>query len=159
MSLVRALVGDVAEKAVQVAHERAVGAAMEYLHAHAGYTRVHNPVSGTKDLQWLPGLVGIAYRHETSRCGDPHLHAHVIVPKRQARMDGALVSLDSKSLYHEAKAAGIIYQATLRHELYAQLGLEWTRTDEHTGTVEIAVIRKTSTPPGAPSATSSGCPM
>jgi conjugative relaxase-like TrwC/TraI family protein len=140
VSLVRALVGDVADKAVQVAHEKAVGAAMDYLHAHAGYTRVHNPVTSTKDLHRLPGLVGIAYQHETSRCGDPHLHTHVIVPNRQARTDGALVSLDSKSLYHEAKAAGIIYQATLRHELHAQLGLEWTHTDEHTGMAEIAGI-------------------
>ena len=82
-------------------------AAMTYLHQHAGYTRVHNPLTGMKDLQRLPGLVAIAYQHETSRCGDPHLHTHVIVPNRQPRADGVLVSLDSKSLYHEAKAAGI----------------------------------------------------
>lgn len=30
----------------------------------------------------------IAYQHETSRCGDPHLHTRVIVPNRQARADG-----------------------------------------------------------------------
>jgi conjugative relaxase-like TrwC/TraI family protein len=83
-------------------------------------TRVHNPLTGTKDLQRLPGLVAIAYQHETSRCGDPHLHTHVIVPNRQARADGVLVSIDSKSLYHEAKAAGVIYQAVLRHELHAE---------------------------------------
>ena len=65
---------------------------MEYLHHHAGYTRVHNPLTGNKDLQRLPGLVAIAYQHETSRCGDPHLHTHVIVPNRQARADGQLVS-------------------------------------------------------------------
>ncbi len=61
---------------------------MTYLHQHAGYTRVHNPLTGDKDLQRLPGLVAIAYQHETSRCGDPHLHTHVIVPNRQARADG-----------------------------------------------------------------------
>ena len=96
---------------------------MAYLHQHAGYTRVHNPLTGNKDLQRLPGLVGIAYQHETSRCGDPHLHTHVIVPNRQARADGTLVSIDSKSLHHEAKAAGIIYQAVLRHELHAASAL------------------------------------
>ena len=96
---------------------------MAYLHQHAGYTRVHNPLTGKKDLQRLPGLVAIAYQHETSRCGDPHLHTHVIVPNRQARADGELVSIDSKSLYHEAKAAGIIYQAVLRHELHAERGV------------------------------------
>jgi len=140
--LVRALTTEVNDKAVVEAHRRAVTAAMTYLHQHAGYTRVHNPATGTKDLQRLPGLVGIAYQHETSRCGDPHLHTHVIVPNRQARADGALVSLDSKSLYHEAKAAGVVYQAVLRHELHAERGVEWNPVDPHTGMAEIAGITK-----------------
>ena len=140
VSLLRALTTGVNDKAVSEAHRRAVTAAMAYLHQHAGYTRVHNPVTGTKDLQRLPGLVAIAYQHETSRCGDPHLHTHVIVPNRQARADGALVSLDSKSLYHEAKAAGVVYQAVLRHELHAERGVEWHPVDPHTGMAEIAGI-------------------
>ncbi|MGO8941532.1 MAG: MobF family relaxase [Mycobacterium sp.] len=142
VSLLRALTDDIGEKAMQAAHVRAVEAAMTYLHQHAGYTRVHNPLTGTKDLQRLPGLVGIAYQHETSRCGDPHLHTHVIVPNRQARADGQLVSLDSKSLYHEAKAAGIIYQATLRHELHAELRVEWNAVDPFTGMAEVASVTK-----------------
>jgi len=93
-----------------------------------------------KDLQQLPALVAIAYQHETSRCGDPHLHTHVIVPNRQPRADGQLVSLDSKSLYHEAKAAGMIYQATLRHVLHAERGFEWQPVDPHTGMAEIAGV-------------------
>ena len=103
---------------------------------------MHNPLTGAKDLQRLPGLVAIAYQHETSRCGDPHLHTHVIVPNRQARADGTPVSLDSKSLYHEAKAAGIIYQATLRHELTAERGVEWQTVDPFTGMAEIAGVDK-----------------
>ena len=142
VSLLRVLTDDTGEKAMQAAHQRAITAAMTYLHQHAGYTRVHNPLTGAKDLQRLPGLVGIAYQHETSRCGDPHLHTHVIVPNRQARADGALVSIDSKSLYHEAKAAGIVYQATLRHELHAELNLEWGAVDPLTGMAEIAGVTK-----------------
>jgi conjugative relaxase-like TrwC/TraI family protein len=140
VSLLRALTDDVGEKVMQAAHLRAVDAAMTYLHQHAGYTRIHNPLNGAKDLQRLPGLVAIAYQHETSRCGDPHLHTHVIVPNRQARTDGTLVSLDSKSLYHEAKAAGIIYQATLRHALTAERGVEWQPVDPFTGMAEIAGV-------------------
>jgi conjugative relaxase-like TrwC/TraI family protein len=140
VSLLRALTNDVAEKVVAQAHMAAVRAALTYLHQHAGYTRVHNPRTGNKDLQRLPGLVGIAYQHETSRCGDPHLHTHVIVPNRQARGDGQLVSLDSKSLHHEAKAAGIIYQAVLRHELHTERGFEWADIDEHSGMAEIAGV-------------------
>ncbi|MDA2893380.1 relaxase domain-containing protein [Mycolicibacterium sp. BiH015] len=140
VSLIRALTDDVAEKIVAAAHAKAVQAAMEYLHQHAGYTRVHNTLTGAKDLQRLPGLVAVAYQHETSRCGDPHLHTHVIVPNRQPRRDGQLVSLDSKSLHHEAKAAGIVYQATLRRELYAERGFEWNPVDAHTGMAEIAGV-------------------
>lgn len=140
VSLLRSLTDDVAEKVMQNAHVKAVEAAITYLHEHAGYTRVHNPLTSNKDLQRLPGLVAIAYQHETSRCGDPHLHTHVIVPNRQVRADGRLVSIDSKSLYHEAKAAGIIYQATLRHELHAERGFEWQPVDEHSGMAEIAGV-------------------
>jgi conjugative relaxase-like TrwC/TraI family protein len=140
VSLLRALTDKVAEKVMQAAHTRAVTAAMTYLHQHAGYTRVHNPVTGNKDLQRLPGLVAIAYQHETSRCGDPHLHTHVVLPNRQPRGDGTLVSLDSKSLHHEAKAAGIVYQAVLRHELHAERGFEWHPVDPHSGMAEIAGV-------------------
>lgn len=101
-------------RAVIDAHTIALTEAMEYLAQHASYTRVHNSQTGKKDLVRLPGLVAIAYQHETSRAGDPHLHTHVIVPNRQPRADGKLVSIDGTSLYHEARAAGMIYQATLR---------------------------------------------
>ena len=140
VSLVRVFGNDVADKAVTAAHQTAIAEALEYLTAHAGYTRVHNPVTGEKDLQKLPGLVAAAYQHETSRAGDPHLHTHVLVPNRQARADGRLVSIDGTSLFHEARAAGIIYQATLRHELHRLIGVEWGPVDARTGMAEIAGI-------------------
>ncbi|OYN75656.1 MobF family relaxase [Mycolicibacterium sphagni] len=141
VSLIRAIrADDVADKAIADAHETAISEAMEYLATHAGYTRVHNPATGEKDLVRLPGLVAIAYQHETSRAGDPHLHTHVIVPNRQARGDGRLVSIDGTSLYHEAKAAGVIYQATLRRELHRSLGYEWLPVDSSTGMAEVAGI-------------------
>jgi conjugative relaxase-like TrwC/TraI family protein len=141
VSLLRALSGDdVATKAIADAHTTALSEAIEYLAAHAGYTRVHNPVTEEKDLVRLPGLVAVAYQHETSRCGDPHLHTHVIVPNRQARADGILVSVDGTSLYHEARAAGVIYQATLRRELHRSLGVEWAPIDPSTGMAELAGV-------------------
>ena len=143
VSLARVFGGDVGDKAVTAAHQTAVAEALEYLAAHAGYTRVHNPVTGEKDLQKLPGLVAAAYQHETSRAGDPHLHTHVLVPNRQARADGRLVSIDGTSLFHEARAAGIIYQATLRHELHRLIGVEWGPVDARTGMAEIAGIDAT----------------
>ena len=133
---------------------------MEYLAAHAGYTRVHNGATGTKDLVRLPGLVAIGYQHETSRAGDPHLHTHVIVPNRQARADGRLVSIDGTSVFHEANAAGVIYQATLRRELHRSLGYEWEPVDPATGMAEVAGIHPATSPPGrgAPPECASGPP-
>ena len=129
VSRVRALRGDeAADKAVLAAHTTAIAEALEYLACHASYTRVHNPHTGEKDLVGLPALVAIAYQHETSRAGDPHLHTHVLVPNRQARGDGKLVSLDGTSLYHEARAAGVIYQATLRQQLHRLLGWSGRRS-------------------------------
>jgi conjugative relaxase-like TrwC/TraI family protein len=137
---------DVVTKAIADAHTAALSEAMEYLAAHAGYTRVYNPRTGEKDPVRLPGLAAIAYQHETSRCGDPHLHTHVIVPNRQARADGVMVSIDGTSLYHEARAAGVIYQATLRRELHQSLGLEWSAVDPSTGMAElVGVDRETIT--------------
>ena len=140
VSLVRAFGDDVMQKAVAAAHQTAIAEALEYLAAHAGYTRVHNAITGEKDLQKLPGLVAAAYQHETSRAGDPHLHTHVLVPNRQARADGRLVSIDGTSLFHEARAAGVIYQATLRRELHRLVGAEWARVDPSTGMAEIAGV-------------------
>ncbi len=143
VSLVRAFGDDVVDKAVSAAHATAIAEALEYLAQHAGYTRVHNPITGEKDLQKLPGLVAASYQHETSRAGDPHLHTHVLVPNRQARADGRLVSVDGTSLFHEARAAGIVYQATLRHELHRLAGVEWGRVDPRTGMAEIAGVDPT----------------
>jgi conjugative relaxase-like TrwC/TraI family protein len=142
VSLARALRGDddVLSKAIADAQTTAIAEAMEYLSTHAGYTRIHNSRTGEKDLARLPGLAAIAYQHETSRCGDPHLHTHVVVPNRQARGDGAMVSVDGTSLYHEARAAGVIYQATLRRELHQSLGLEWSPVDSCTGMAELAGV-------------------
>jgi conjugative relaxase-like TrwC/TraI family protein len=147
-------------KAIADAHTVALSEAMQYLAAHAGYTRVHNPNTGEKDVVRLPGLAAIAYQHETSRCGDPHLHTHVIVPNRQARADGQLVSVDGTSLYHEARAAGVIYQATLRRELHQSMGLVWAPVDPSTGMAELAGVDRDTIPPGrgAPPSCGSGPP-
>jgi hypothetical protein len=68
----------------------------------------------------------------------------VIVPNRQARADGQLVSIDGTSLYHEARAAGVIYQGTLRRELNRSVGCEWEPVDPSTGMAEIAGIHRDS---------------
>ena len=94
VSLVRALrTDDVVAKAIADGHTTALSEAMKYLAAHAGYTRVHNPHTPRKDLVRLPGLVDIAYQHETSRCGDPHLH---VMQRGSSQHAGPFVSCDRR---------------------------------------------------------------
>ncbi len=50
------------------------------------------------------------------------------------------MSLDGTSLYHEAKAAGVIYQATLRRELHQSMGFEWAPVDPSNGMAELAGV-------------------
>lgn len=142
VSLMRAMHQDpTTEKIFNAAHNIAMQKQFDYIGKHAGWTRVYNKLTGKVELEHLPGLVGVAYQHETSREGDPHLHTHLIVPMRQARADGKLVTIDTKSLYHEAKAAGMIYQAVLRREL-ARYGFEWEHVGEHNGMAELAGVTK-----------------
>lgn len=121
----------------------AVEDALTYQHKHAGYTRVTNAMDPTKkDLQRLPALPYVTYLHHTARptadgtC-DPHLHVHALLPGKVARVDGRMVTVDSESMYHEAKAAGMIFQKALRDRLSASLGIEWDEVDSHTGMAEI----------------------
>ena len=74
---------DVTHKAVLDVHNEGVAAAMEYLNDLAGDTRsIHKNITGKKDLVRLPGLITVAYQHETSRAGDPHIHTHVAVAQQ-----------------------------------------------------------------------------
>lgn len=114
-----------------------------YLFSHAGYTRVTNAEDPSKkDLQRLPALPFVTYFHHTARpledgtC-DPHMHVHALLPGKVARADGRMVAIDSQSMYHEAKAAGMLFQKSMRDRLSAALGIEWEDVDPHTGVAEI----------------------
>lgn len=133
-------VGTIVTTAIREATEDAL---LGYMYKHAGYTRVSNAQDKTKkDLQRLPALPFIAYFHHTARplsdgtC-DPHMHVHCLLPGKVARADGRMVTIDSESMYHEAKAAGMIFQKSLRDRLSAALGVEWGDVDPHTGIAEI----------------------
>src|SRR5688500_20178566 len=71
------------------------------------------------------GLVAAAFRHRTSRAGDPQLHTHVLVANLTLGADGRWSALDGRRLYAHAKTAGYLYEARLRAELTRELGLEW----------------------------------
>lgn len=126
VSLLWAFANEDVKNTVDLAHKQAVDAALDYLSSHAAYTR-----RGADDdrkrmiIDRTLGLSGVRYEHKTSRAGDPHTHTHVLLANKQLCPDGKVRSLDSKSLFHESRAAGIIYKAVLRQVLTQKLGVSW----------------------------------
>src|SRR4029077_14961610 len=75
------------------------------------------------------------HRGAATRTCTPTSSCPTANPRRRAPRQPRL-----QKLTHEAMAAGIIYQATLRHELHAERGFEWHSIDPHTGMAEIAGV-------------------
>src|SRR3954467_4020617 len=108
--------------AIRDAHDRAVTEALGYVERAAGVTR-----RGPGGVQVIPGrgLVAAAFRHRTSRAGDPQLHTHVLVANLVLGADGSWSTLDGRRIYARAKTAGYRYEARLRSLLTRELGLAW----------------------------------
>ena len=123
VSILHALGGADVAGEVRDAHEAAVEAALDYVSRTAAYGRRGH--AGAVEVQ-APGLVAAAFRHRTSRAGDPQLHTHVLVSNMALGADGRWGALVSPRVYAHAKTAGYLYQAHLRHELTRRLGVEWT---------------------------------
>lgn len=115
--------GPAIEAAVRRAHDRAVEEALCYMDRHAAAVRRGR--NGVRVLS-AEGFVGAAFRHRTSRAGDPQLHTHVVVANMALGPDGRWTALDGRRIYAHAGVAGCLYQAVLRGELTRELGLAWT---------------------------------
>ncbi len=126
LSALWALGGGEVGMAARKAHEAAVAAGLAYLEQHAAFSRQGK--AGIRQVD-TEGLVAAAFVHRTSRAGDPQLHTHVLVSGRVRCEDGMWRALDSRALHRELKAAGMIYQAALRAETTAHLGVVWGPVD------------------------------
>lgn len=137
VSLLHALGPKEASNEVMNAHDSAVTAALDYLERHTAVGR-----RGTDGVEPIgsSGFVAAAFRHRTSRAGDPLLHTHVLVANLVHCWDEKWSALDGRLLYSHAKTAGYLYQAQLRRELTRRLGVEWTYV--HNGTAEIHGISR-----------------
>lgn len=107
---------------VSEAHDQAVDAALDWVERHAVWSR--RGKGGVRQLR-TEGLIAAAFKHRTSRNGDPHLHTHVLVPNMVLGEDGKWATPDARWFYLSAKTAGYLYEAQLRHNLTAALGVEW----------------------------------
>ena len=115
--------------AISVAHDRAVAAVSITSPPRPAYARRG---AGGHQLVEANGFIGAAFRHRTSRAGDPQLHTHVVVPNLVQGADGRWSAPDGRHLYAWKKTAGTLYQSALRAEL-APLGLAWQRPAQRPG--------------------------
>lgn len=134
VSLVFGLADQPIALAARDAHDAAVRDALGYLERNACWTR--RGTNGTEHLRGS-GFLAAAFRHRTSRAGDPTLHSHVVVANA-TQAAGRWSTLDGRQLYRHAKTAGYLYQATLRAELTRNLGVEWEAV--HNGVADISGI-------------------
>jgi conjugative relaxase-like TrwC/TraI family protein len=126
-------IGDGAvSEAVRRAHDAAVRDAIGYVERATSQARRGH---GGQQVIAGRGLVAAAFRHRTSRLGDPQLHTHVPVANLVEGADGRWSALDGRLLYAHAETAGYLYEARLRAELTARLGVEWTPV--HNGVADI----------------------
>jgi conjugative relaxase-like TrwC/TraI family protein len=121
VSLLGAFGPDEVRAAVSAAHDRAVESVLDHLSVEACYARRG---AGGGQLIEAKGFVAAAFRHRTSRAGDPQLHTHVVVPNLVQGADGRWSAPDGRHLYLWQKASGTLYQSALRAEL-RPLGLAW----------------------------------
>ena len=111
---------------VRAAHESALRQSLAYLEGHvARAMRGHHTGTEADHRIATDGLIAVAFEHRSSRCGDPQLHTHVVIPNMARAVDGRWSALDTRMLYEQASTAGYLYQAVLRAELSRRLGVRW----------------------------------
>lgn len=137
VSLLWALGDDAVAAGVVAAHEAAVAEVVGYLEREAVVCRRGR--DGVFQVA-TSGLVGAAFRHSTSRAGDPQLHTHLLVANLARTDDGRWGALDGRLLYRHQRTAGFLYQAALRHHLTARLGVRWSAAER--GMAEIAGVER-----------------
>ncbi|MGQ1840286.1 MobF family relaxase, partial [Kocuria turfanensis] len=121
VSLLWALGGDEARKAVETAHNEAIAETLGFLEQEGTYTRRGR--NGVRQIDVEGGLVATQFRHYDSRNGDPQLHDHVVIANKVKGADGKWSSLDGRTLYRMNVAASETYNAKVMEKVTASLGV------------------------------------
>ena len=138
VSLLYGLCGDSVAEAVREAHDQAVHDALGYLERHAAFARRGH--AGSDPPRHL-GLGGGRLPAPNLTAGEPQLHTHVLVANLVHADDGRWSSLYSSLLYYQGRAAGFVYQASLRAGLVRRLGV--TFAEPVNGCAELAGLPAT----------------
>lgn len=133
MSVLFAVGSDQVRADVLASHDTGVAAIIQWVQntAHTRF-RIQGEIA-TVDAE---GIVAATFRQHTSRALDPQLHTHIVVPNRVLSPDGRWLALDARTLKLDQRTASAIYHATMRTELTARLGVEFT--DVVNGIADIA---------------------
>ncbi|MGQ0618101.1 MAG: MobF family relaxase [Acidimicrobiia bacterium] len=139
VSLLFALGDPEVSNEVRNAADAAIAASLPVLEREA--CRVRRGKNGHTVLDG-DGFVAAAFRHRTSRAGDPHLHTHVVLANvARAEADGRWTALDGRPLYAWLSPVGHLYEAQLRWELTRRLGVGWQPV--RNGIADVAGIDRT----------------
>jgi conjugative relaxase-like TrwC/TraI family protein len=107
---------------VLAAHDRAVETALGWFQEHGAVTR--RGTDGVRQVDTL-GVTAAVFRQHTSRTIDPQLHSHAVIAAKIQDPTGKWLSLDARFLTYQQRTIGWIYDAALRAELTARLGVVW----------------------------------
>ncbi len=121
VSVLSAICGGEVEREVVAAHDEAVRAVMRAIEERATTRAGHNGIYRVD----VAGVSVLLVRHRTSRSLEPQLHTHAVVAAKVRSVDGRWRALDATMLYRDQRALGALYQAALRAEVTARLGVAW----------------------------------
>ena len=108
-------------KQIVDACEIAVARSIAWLEDNACFSRRgHNGIEHVDG----DGYIAAAFRHRTSRAGDPQLHWHVLVANTTRGPDGRWRTLDGTRVYPALRTAGFLFEAEMRHELSNRFGVQ-----------------------------------
>jgi conjugative relaxase-like TrwC/TraI family protein len=100
-------------------------AALDYLAAHAGYSRVgHHGGAAGRFIDAHDWVVASFFQHD-SRNHDPQLHIHNAILNRVQGADGQWRTLDGRSVYAHRGAAAAIGERTTEEHLARALGVRF----------------------------------
>lgn len=113
-------------KAIEAAHEKAVGEALSFLGDHSLADACRRGKAGAQ--REAPSEIVVAtFQHGTSREHDPQIHTHALLLNVAKRKDGSWGALQPDGIYRDAKLVGALYRAELASLLRRDLGVEFER--------------------------------
>lgn len=122
-------------------------AMLDYMAREAGFSRAgyHGAkVGGRTSGRWVDGhdWTVSAWRHHTSRDGDPQLHIHYAVLNRVENEDGKYRTLDGQAIQGARAAGEAVFHRVAEQALMDRLGVRFVTRDDGAARAIAGVDRK-----------------